>query len=230
MKQLKLISAAGRYLLTDIILKNIKKEFTVEFRNRASILIPLIFSSVTCISVSLASGAVPFSSKVNAVLFWLISFFSAMNCLSRSFTREEEEKTSLFLTLISSPAAVFTSKLIFGIIYFTALQLLLSALFIFFMQIDIKLPLEFLITSMTGGFAIACSTTILGALSAKSGKGVSIFSIISFPLILPVLFVSILLTASSIDGMQYNYGNVIFLLAFSGSITALSYLLYRYIH
>jgi hypothetical protein len=48
-------------------------------------------------------------------------------------------------------------------------------------------------------------------------------------LILPVLFVSILLTASSIDGMFFNYGNVIFLLAFSGSITALSYLLYRHI-
>lgn len=201
----------------------------MEFRNRASLFIPFIFSAVTAISVSLASGAVPFSPKVNSVLFWLISFFSAMNSLSRSFTREEEEKTSLFLNLIASPAAVFTSKLIFGIIYFTLLQLLLSALFIFFMQIEIKLPLEFFITSVTGGFALACSATILGALTAKTGTGVSVFSIISFPLILPVLFVSILLTASSIDGMFFNYGNVIFLLAFSGSITALSYLLYRHI-
>lgn len=212
------------------ILKNIKKEFTVEFRNRASLYVPLIFSSVTAVSVSLATGADPFSPKVNSVLFWLISFFSAMNSLSRSFMREEEEKTSLFLNLTSSPSAVFTSKLIFGLLYFIILQIILSALFIFFMQIEIKLPLEFFISSVSGGTALACSVTILGALSAKAGAGVSIFSIISFPLILPVLFISILLTTSAIDGTGFNYGNVIFLLAFSGSITSLSYLMYRHIH
>jgi heme exporter protein B len=215
--------------LINDILKNLKKEFTIEFRNRSALYIPFIFSAVTAISVSLASGAVPFSSKVNAVLFWLISFFSAMNSLSRSFMREEEEKTSLFLHLISSPSAIFTSKLIFSLIYFTALQILLSALFIFFMQVDIKLPLEFFIVSVSGGIALACSATILGALTAKAGTGVSVFSIISFPLILPVLFISILLTSSSIEGSLFNYGNVIFLLAFSGSVTALSFILYRHI-
>lgn len=212
------------------ILNNIKKDFLIEIRNRSAVNISFAFAGITTLSVSLAAGGAPFTPVVHAIIFWIILFFSAMSGLAHIFIREEEEKNSLFLSLYYSPEEIYLSKLIFNIILFLSISVIVTALYLFFLQVFPVYPLLFILTVISGCFAIASITTILGAIVSKAGSGSSLFTVISFPILLPVLWTAIRLTSVSIDGSGVQeYRNIVFLLAFSGVIISVSYLTFKFI-
>lgn len=211
------------------VFRNLRKDFRVEFRNRYAINISLSSAVISTLAVSLAAGGVPIPVKMQAVLFWIVLFFSAMNGLSHIFIREEEQGTSLFLRLNSSPEVVLTSKLVFNLVLFFVIQAVIVPLFIFFLQMEIKSLIPFAATVISGGMAIATSTTVLAAIVAKAGVRGSLFTVISFPVVLPVLWIAISSTSEILLSVDSDYKNPVFLLAFSGAITALSYILFEYV-
>jgi len=216
--------------LNSRILNNLKKDFLIEFRNRSAVNISFAFAGITTLSVSLAAGGIPFTPVVHAIIFWIILFFSAMSGLAHIFIREEEEKTSLFLSLNYSPEEIYISKLIFNIVLFLSISIIVTALYLFFLQVFPVYLFLFCLTVLSGSFAIASVTTILGAMVSKAGSGSSLFTVISFPILLPVLWTAISLTSVSIDGIGVpEYRNIIFLLAFSGVIVSVSYLSFKFI-
>ena len=218
------------YILARNVLINIKKDFRVEFRNRYALNISISFAAISTMAVSLTSSGAPISNLMLSILFWIVLFFSAMNGLAHIFIREEEQGTSLFLRMNAAPEIVLTSKLIFNIALFFLLQIVITPLFLFFLQIQIKSILPFIINLIAGGFALTSSTTILAAIVAKAGGRGSLFTIISFPIILPILWTSINATFQSLEDAAYSgYGNIVFLLAFSGALISLSYMLFEYI-
>jgi len=216
--------------LNSRIISNIKKDFLIEFRNRSAINISFAFAGITTLSVSLAAGGAPFTPVVHAIIFWIILFFSAMSGLAHIFIREEEEKNSLFLSLYYTPEEIYISKLIFNIILFLSISVVVTALYLFFLQVSPVFPMLFILTVASGSFAIASITTILGAIVSKAESGSSLFTVISFPILLPVLWTAISLTSVSIDGTGVQeYRNIVFLLAFSGVIVSVSYLTFKFI-
>ncbi|HNX23140.1 MAG TPA: heme exporter protein CcmB [Spirochaetota bacterium] len=212
------------------ILNNIKKDFLIESRNRSAINISFAFAGITTLSVSLAAGGVPFTPVVHSIIFWIILFFSAMSGLAHIFIREEEEKNSLFLSLYYTPEEIYLSKLIFNIILFLSISVIVTVLYLFFLQVLPVYLFLFILTVVAGSIAIASVTTILGAMVSKAGSGSSLFTVISFPILLPVLWTAISLTSVSIDGTGIQeYRNILFLLAFSGVIVSVSYLSFKFI-
>lgn len=212
------------------IFRNLRKDFHVEFRNRYALNVSISFAIISTMAISLSSGGVPISMRMQSVIFWIILFFSAMNGLSYIFIREEEQGTSLFLRLNVRPEVILLSKLIFNISLFFLLQIIITPLFIFFLQMEVKSPFAFLAIVVSGGFAIASSTTILAAIVAKAGGRGSLFTIISFPVVLPILWISIDATYKILEDSEYYvYENLLFLLAFSSAIIALSFILFEYI-
>jgi heme exporter protein B len=215
---------------TNSIFRNLQKDFKVEFRNRYSLNVSVSFAIVSTLSISLAAGGIPIAGKMQAVIFWIILFFSAMNGLSHIFIREEEQGTAIFLRLNAKPWQIFTSKLIFNISLFLFLQIIITPLFIFFLDMNILAYFPFILTVISGGIALSSSTTILAAIAAKSGGKGPLFTVISFPIVLPILWIAsestnITLVNRGFDG----FNNIIFLIAFSGVIIALSYILFEYI-
>ncbi len=212
------------------VFRNLQKDFRVEFRNRYSLNVSVSFALVSTLAISLAAGGIPVPGRMQAVIFWIILFFSAMNGLSHIFVREEEQGTALFLRLNAKPGQIFTSKLLFNISLFFFLQIIIVPLFIFFLDMDIKAYFSFIMTAIAGGLALSSSTTILAAIAAKSGGRGPLFTVISFPIVLPVLWIAsestnIALSKSGFEGIN----SIIFLIAFSGVIIALSYILFEYI-
>ena len=210
------------------VIRNLKKDLVIEFRSRISFSISIAFAAVSTISIGLVSGGAPFSPMVHAVLFWLILFFSAMNGLAHVFTREEEEDTALFLILNSNTDAVFLGKLVFNLIFFLVLEAIITPLYLFFLQVVPSSPVHFIAVVIAGGIAVSSATTLLGAMVAQAGGKGSLFTIISFPVLLPVVWVSIAETAGALTIWgATSAGNVIFLLAFSGLVIAISLVLFR---
>jgi heme exporter protein B len=212
------------------IKKNLQKDYRIEFRNKYSINLSVSFAVISVLSISLIAGAADIPVKIQSILLWLVLFFSAMNGLSNIFIREEENGNSLFLRINSKPEIIFISKLLFNISLFFFLQIIIVPLFIFFLRLDVISALPFAGIMLSGGLAISSTTTILAAITSKSGGKGSLFTIISFPVILPVIWIASDATAKILSDPEYSgMESIIFLLAFSMPVTVLSYLLFNYI-
>ena len=216
-------------ILQNRIVKLLKKDFYIEFRSRASINISLAFAGITTLSVSLTSATMNLPFRVHSILIWVIIFFSAMNSLSHIFIREEEEDTSIFLSIHSEAEEIYIAKLLFNFILFIVITVVVTPLYLFFMQIWPENFIFFASSVFCGSTALSSITTTLGAIVAKTSMRSSLFTVISFPLTIPVLWISINLTASSLEGGSVDLLNLLFLLAFSGVIVSFSYLLFKFI-
>jgi len=211
------------------ILRSLRKDFLVEYRSRFALNIAISFAAIVTIAMSLTAGGVPFPVPVQAILLWVVIFFSAMNGLSHIFVREEDQSTALFLRITVPAESVFISKFIFNQLFMMIILTVVTPLFLFFLQVTVIHPLHFVFTIAIGGISIAASTTILAAMVAKAGGKGSLFTIISFPILLPVLWISISSTAAALSSPEPSGRSLLFLLAFSGFISVISFLLFRFI-
>ena len=211
------------------IVRNLQKDFRVEFRSRFALNISISFAAIVTIAMSLTAGGVPFPVMVQSILLWVVIFFSAMNGLSHIFVREEDQSTSLFLRITVPVDSIFISKFIFNQVFMLIVLAVVTPLFLFFLQVNVIHLFHFIITILAGGVSIAAATTILAAMVAKAGGKGSLFTIISFPILLPVLWISISSTNSALNSALPTTGNVLFLLAFSGFISVISFLLFRFV-
>jgi heme exporter protein B len=216
--------------LENRIYKHLKKDILVEFRNRSAVNISFAFAGITTIAVSLASGGIRLDANIQSILFWIIIFFSGMSGLAHTFIREEEERTALFLAIHSIPEEVYISKLLFNLVFFIFIALVVSPLYIFFMHAIPVHFTHFCLTVLFGSIAIASVSTILGAIVSKAENRGTLFTVISFPLMLPVLWIAIMNTTASLEpGAAPGFQSILFLLAFSGVIISASYLSFKFI-
>lgn len=224
------ISALKASVFIDNLKKNLRKDYRIEFRNKYSVNLSVSFAIISTLAISLISGVIVMPVNIQAILLWIVLFFSAMNGLSHIFIREEENGNSLFLAVNAKPEIIFTSKLLFNITFFLLLQVIIVPLFVFFMHLDIKAIISFAGIMLAGGLAISSVTTILAAITSRSGGKGSLFTVISFPVVLPVIWIASRATAGTLAEPGYSgTGSIVFLLAFSVPVTVLSYILFNYI-
>jgi heme exporter protein B len=208
----------------------LRKDLTVEFRQHFALNVAVSFAAIVTISIGLSAGGIALSGRVHALLFWVILFFSAMNGLSHVFIREEEEETALFLRTLSPPEAVYAAKLVFNSLVLLAIGSIIAPLYIIFMGMEVRSPLSFALLLAAGCMAIASSTTLTGAMVAKAGGKGALFTILSFPAVLPVLWVSMKATALILTKRTAADSEaLLFLLAFSIALIAVSYVLFEYV-
>jgi heme exporter protein B len=189
-----------------------KKDFSSELRTRYAINSLAMFIIVAISVILFSIGNETITESLTGGLFWVVIFFTAMSGLSRAFVSEEERGTALTLQLIASPSTVLTGKLIFNLILVfcmnTVIALLYSALFERFIVQNFAL---FLVTFILGNIGLAVSSTIIAAIIAKAGAKGTLYPVLSFPILLPLILTSVQLTLFSFDGMGFD--EVIFELA-----------------
>jgi heme exporter protein B len=215
--------------LDNSILRNLQKDFRVEFRSRFALNISIAFAATVTVAVSLTAGGVPFPVMVQSILLWVVLFFSAMNGLSHIFVREEDQGTSLFLRMTMPPDSIFLSKFIFNQIFMLIIASIVTPLFLFFLQVAVYHAFHLICTIAAGAMSIAAVTTILAAMVARAGGKGSLFTIISFPVLLPVLWIAISSTTGALSVSTPAQESLVFLLAFSGFISVISFLLFRFV-
>lgn len=206
------------------------KEIKSEFRRRYAISSILLFILTTITMILFSTAGESIDQGIAAGIFWIIIFFSNMTGLAGSFISEEERSTGFFLSLISEPYAIYLGKLIYNCILSVAMNITAAALFFLFIdKVVVNLPFIFLITIITGSIAIACATTIISAVIAKANSKNSIFPILSFPVLLPIIILGIELTKHSFSPIAYevSYKNFGMIIAYSGIMVTLSYYLFE---
>jgi len=181
------------------------KDFKSELRTRYAINALAMFIIVAISVILFSVGNEKISPSLTGGLFWVVIFFTAMSGLSRAFVSEEERGTTLALQLAAAPTTVFSGKLIFNIILVfvmnTVIAILYSAIFEAFV---IQNLLLFLTSFVFGNIGLAVSSTIIASIIAKAGAKGTLYPVLSFPILLPLILTSVQLTLFAIDGISFE--------------------------
>lgn len=178
-----------------------RKDWQSELRTRYAINALAMFILVTISVILFSIGNERISEYLTGGLLWVVVFFSAMSGLSRSFVSEEERGTTLTLQLIAKPSTVFNGKLLFNLVLVFimnfAITLLYAILFDSFIIVNYYL---FIITFIFGSIGIAVSSTLIAAIIAKANTKGTLYPVLSFPILLPLILTLLELTRFSMDG------------------------------
>lgn len=181
------------------------KDFRSELRTRYAINSLAMFIIVAISVILFSIGNERINENLTAGLFWVVIFFTAMSGLARVFVSEEERGTAMTLQLVASPSTVFTGKLIFNLILVfcmnTVIALLYAALFDAFVLRNFAL---FLCTFILGNIGLAIASTIIAAIISKAGAKGTLYPVLSFPILLPLILTAVQLTLFSIDGTTFE--------------------------
>jgi heme exporter protein B len=188
---------------------------------------------ITTIAIILFSiGREGASSDVLSGMLWVVIFFASMSGLSRTFVAEEERGTAMTLELMATPSAVLFGKLLFNLVLVLGLNLL--AVVVYSLLIEgfvIRTYSIFVVTIMLGSFGLAAASTIIAAIIAKANTKGTLYPVLSFPILLPLLLTVINATRLAAEGAFVGeaFGEFQVLVSYIVVICATSYLLFDYI-
>jgi len=177
-----------------------RKDLKAEFRSRYALNAVIMFALVTLTVISFALGILRLSPEMLAALFWIVVFFASMSGLAQTFIREEESGTSLVLKLSADGTSVFFGKALFNLLLLFMLAILIVPLFIVLLKAQIMSWPIFLAAVIPGLIGLAGATTIIAAIVAQASVKGTLFTVISFPVLLPLLVGVIEITKVALTG------------------------------
>jgi heme exporter protein B len=151
---------------------------------------------------------------------------------SRVFVTEEERGTWMFLKINSDSTSIYFGKLVYNIVFGIVANISTVALLLIFNSTFVISELGmYWLSVLTGSIGISAASTIISALIAKASSKGALFPVLAFPLILPIILLSIDATILSIVGASPEriQSDLLVTLAYAGAVITASYLLFDFI-
>jgi heme exporter protein B len=205
------------------------KDGLCEFRTRYAVSALFMFALISLASISMAVGVSSLPVELTAALLWVILFFCAMAGLSRVFVQEQESGTILTLQVYGSGQAVLFGKLLFNVIMLLSLTLLIIPLFIIFLNVDIYRWPMFIVVLILGDMGIAAASTITAAMVAKTKGKNALFTVLTFPILLPQFLSSISATTKILANIEPDVSEIMFMAAYNVVLIIASSILFDYL-
>jgi heme exporter protein B len=208
------------------------KDVSSELRTRYALNALLMFVVTSVATILFALRDDELNPEILSGMFWVVIFFTAMSGLSRIFVSEEERGTTMTLQLVASPSVVYFGKLICNasltLLLSSAVTLLYVIVFPTFVLHSVSI---FVFTVFLGSLGFASAATIIAAIIAKANTRGTLYPVLSFPILIPLLMTVMKSTARAIDGELFveALGDFQILASYVLVITAGSYLLFDYV-
>jgi len=209
-----------------------KKDWQSELRTRYAINALAMFILVTISVILFSIGSESISPYLTGGLLWIVIFFSAMSGLSRAFVSEEDRGTTLTLQLIAAPSIIFTGKLLFNIILVFLMNFTITILYIILFESFIIANWSlFIVAFIFGSIGIAISSTIIAAIISKANTKGTLYPVLSFPILLPLILTLLELTKFSMDGqlLEESWVEIAVLICYDVIMLTASYMLFDFI-
>ena len=180
------------------------KEWRCELRTQVALNTLGLFAVTTLVVASVSLGPLGVSkaqgSALLPVLLWLILLFSVAAGLPRAFVQEEESQTATALRLSATPSALFCGKLLYSLTLVAALEALITPIYVTIMNLSVESPGLLVAALAAGGYGLAVGSTLIAAIIAQARSKGTLFSVLSFPILLPLLILVIELTRNAVLG------------------------------
>ena len=205
-----------------------EKDVSQELRRRVAVLSVFFFAATALALVSYAIG--PFGlpeedrPALQAALLWIVLFFAAATGLPRAFVREEETGTALALRKTLPASLVLAGKTLFNVLLFDAIAAVTIPGFAILLDWRVAAPGALAATVLLGGLGLAIVSTFLSAVVSAAGQRSVLFVLIAFPLLLPLLLVSISATLEATRGGT-PWTALRVLVAYDGAAAGAAYML-----
>ncbi len=210
----------------------LKKDWQSELRTRYAINALAMFILVTISVIVFSIGSEKISEYLTGGLLWVVIFFSAMSGLSRAFVSEEERGTTLALQLSAAPSTIFSGKLLFNIILVFLMNFVITILYLLiFDSFVIENYALFLTAFFFGNFGIAISATIIAAIISRASSKGTLYPVLSFPILLPLILILLELTKFAIDGKSVDESlvEIAVIICYDVIMVTASYMLFDFI-
>lgn len=205
-----------------------RKDFHSELRTRYSINGLAMFIIVVISIIKFSLGEEKLTNELHAGLLWIIIFFANSNGLSRVFVAEEDRGTSFILKLTANTRSVLLGKLIFN----TSLSFIINFFVVFLFLVTMNFTINsfglFALTIILGNLGLSAVMTIIAALISKSSSKGTLYPVLSFPLLLPLMLTTINATWMTIEGTTLGQlsGEIQIMVSYTIVITTASFLLF----
>ena len=217
----------------------IRKEMLLEFRQKSALGGVVVYVAGTIFITSLCFLGRVLEVNTWNTLFWIISLFTSVTINGRSFLKETGG-AGLYNYLHYSPQKFILAKVLYNMIFMLALSLVTFCFYAFFMKIQ-RLPNQepgvgnmplFLIVLTLASTGLAGVLSLMSAIAAKANGNFAMMSILSFPVIMPMILVIIRLSKQAVDGIEWagvSFSLMAVLLALNVITVLLSFLLFPYL-
>ncbi len=210
----------------------VRRDLLAEWRTRIAVNALFLFAFAVLVLVGYAVGPTRLAPEdrptVNAVLLWIVIFFSAMTGLARVFVREEEAGTASALRLAAPPPAVLLGKYLVNVLLLFAVTAFIVPLFLVLTSFEIACPPLFVVLLLLGGLGLAGASTFTAALVSKAAAKGALFAVLSIPLLLPPLIAAV--SGTQVAARETSFGAgldfVRVLVAYDGVVTTAAFLLF----
>ncbi len=209
-----------------------RKDFHSELRTRYAVNSLAMFIIVAISVILFSIGNEKITQSLTGGLFWVVIFFSAMSGLARAFVSEEERGTSLLLHLIAAPSTIFSGKLLFNLILVFCMNIIIAVLYTaLFDAFIIRNFALFAVSFILGNIGLAVASTIIAAIISKAGAKGTLYPVLSFPILLPLILTSVQLTLYANQGSSFADAKFELALVFCYDVIMLtgSYLLFDFV-
>ncbi|MGL5513685.1 MAG: heme exporter protein CcmB [Sporomusa sp.] len=205
------------------------KDALCELRSRYAFSSLAMFALVTVASVSMSMAGARIAAPLAAALLWIILFFCAMAGLSRVFVQEEETGTLFMLRLYARGQAVFFGKTLFNILLLLAVTAVVIPLFVLLLDYEILLWPAFIAVLVLGCSGIAAVSTLTALMVCRAGGKGALFSVITFPLLLPQFLTVIAATTQIFDNIAPDTQQFWFMTGYDIAVLAAASILFDYL-
>ena len=213
-----------------MILSLIKKELLLEFRQKATIGGVLVY-----IIVTVFVSALCFKGKLDKptwnALFWVITLFTSVTISGKSFFKETGGQ-ALFNFLHYTPQQFIISKIIYNMLFMLCLSFITFFFYVFFIKNEVENMGLFVVILILASTGLAGVLSLMSAIASKASGNFAIMSILSFPVLLPIILVVIHLSKQAIDGIEWaglGFDFLVILTALNILTIALSFILFPYL-
>jgi heme exporter protein B len=164
-------------------------------------------------------------------LFWVITLFTSVTISGKSFLKETGGH-GLFNFLYYSPQQFIVAKIVYNMIFMLALSIVTFFFYGFFVKNEVgNMPLFFIVLTLAST-GLAGTLSLMSAIAAKANGNFAMMSILSFPVVMPLILVTIRLSKQAVDGIEWAGVGLDFisiLAALNVLSLALSFLLFPYL-
>lgn len=209
----------------------LRKDLQSELRSRYAINTVLAFVGASLLLILFAMNAEQLAPTPKSALVWIVILFAALSSLSRSFVMETERRTYNLLRLHGKASEIFVGKLCYNFLFTLSVNLATFFIYIFLLGMPIADGTAFILVLLLGTAGLSGVATMLGAIVSQADRKGAIFSVLSLPLLFPLILILVRTTkAALLEGFTDNYLNDFWaLVGYAGVTITAGILLFDYI-
>ena len=185
-------------LLTEVQIL-LQKEFRSEFRHKAALGGVLLYVFATVFVVY--SGFAKLQTDVWNVQYWIIILFASIHAVWKSFAQDSGPR-QIYLYSLVSPQSVILSKMLYNALIISVVSLLTYIGLSFFTVDPVRHYGAFALAAVLGSVGFSIIFTFTAAIAYRGSQQTALMSILSFPIIIPVLLVLIKISADALGLIQ----------------------------